>query len=169
MTPLYGHHDEATAYVVEDYPYGFRLRTRIRYWIETAAPGDRLCSQTLNPKTGLWNKPKKSTYTGVGILALDPDGHVSWTGIRENTPMEAIESFQAEHLEHLLPRQRRRLAAIIGYTRAMEHVSFSIRESTGWTPEQRAEADRQERIAQAEVARAIHAETTWAAREIKAQ
>ena len=107
MTPLYGHHDEATAYVVEDYPYGFRLRTRIRYWIETAAPGDRLCSQTLNPKTGLWNKPKKSTYTGVGILALDPDGHVSWTGIRENTPMEAIESFQAEHLEHLERSLRR--------------------------------------------------------------
>ena len=33
--PISGHTDEKTAYVVEDYPYGFRLRTTIRYWVET--------------------------------------------------------------------------------------------------------------------------------------
>ena len=62
-TPLYGHTSEATAYVVADYPYGFRERTQIRYWLEhKPKKGWRFVSQTLNPKTSRWNKPKASTY-----------------------------------------------------------------------------------------------------------
>jgi hypothetical protein len=30
---LLGHIDADTAYVVDDYPYGYRLRCRIRYWV----------------------------------------------------------------------------------------------------------------------------------------
>ena len=51
------------------------------------------------------------------------------------------------------------MLAIIGYTRAMEHVTFSIRESTGWTAEQHAEADRDQRIQQVRVSHAIAIET----------
>ena len=61
--PLYGHTSEATAYVVDDYPYGFQLRTQIKYWLEyKAGKGWRFVSQTVNPKTGRSNKPKASTY-----------------------------------------------------------------------------------------------------------
>lgn len=51
LTPLGGHVDEASAYVVNDYPYGFRLRCKIRYWLEhSLKKGTRFCSQTTNPK-----------------------------------------------------------------------------------------------------------------------
>jgi hypothetical protein len=43
--------DENTAYVVEDYPFGYRVRCRIRYWVEKATKGQkkgeyRLATQT---------------------------------------------------------------------------------------------------------------------------
>ncbi len=78
-TPLKGHTSPETAYVVEDYPYGFRLRTSIRYWLETNGHGTRFVSQTVNPKTGAWNKPKASTYVQLGVMVRDSrDGHIGW-------------------------------------------------------------------------------------------
>lgn len=80
-TALKGHDSADTAYVVADYPYGFRLRTQIRYWLEANKNGTRFVSQTLNPKTGEWNKPKASTYVQLGVMVRDEDtGHISWTG-----------------------------------------------------------------------------------------
>ena len=81
--PLYGHTSEATAYLVEDYPYGFTLRTQIRYWLEhKPKKGWRFVSQTKNPKTGSWNKPKASTYDAWGgAMYLDDNGHVQWEGV----------------------------------------------------------------------------------------
>lgn len=57
--------------IIENYPYGFRLKTKIVYWIETKKNQQRLGSKTLNPKTNLWNKPKYSTYADVMILGKD--------------------------------------------------------------------------------------------------
>ena len=82
--PLYGHTSEATAYLVPDYPYGYTARTKIRYWLEGPKPGKgwRFVSQTENPKTGRWNKPKPSTYADWGaVMYLDADGHVKWEGV----------------------------------------------------------------------------------------
>jgi hypothetical protein len=81
--PLYGHTSEATAYLVPDYPYGFRERTQIRYWLESKpGKGWRFVSQTLNPKTDRWNKPKASTYADWGaVMYLDENGHVKWEGV----------------------------------------------------------------------------------------
>ena len=70
MNQLIGHESPETAYVVEDYPYGFRLRTKIRYWVETTNRGQRGVIQTLNPKTGRWNNPKKTTYSPILIMVL---------------------------------------------------------------------------------------------------
>ena len=82
VEPLYGHTDENSAYVVDDYPYGFRLRTKIRYWMESSSKGWRFVSQTLNPKTQGWNAPKKSTYVDLaGAMFLDEKGHVEWEGL----------------------------------------------------------------------------------------
>lgn len=88
--PLYGHTDEASAYVVDDYPYGFKLRTKIRYWLEfTPKKGYRFVSQTMDPKKSKpelgierWNAPKKSTYAQfAGAMYLDGQGHVQWEGL----------------------------------------------------------------------------------------
>lgn len=84
-TPLYGHDSEQTAYLVEDYPYSFKLRCKIRYWLEMKPKkGFRFVSQTENPKNGRWNKPKASTYAALaGCMYLDSQKHVQWTGLTE--------------------------------------------------------------------------------------
>lgn len=74
---LQGHTCKDTAYEVKDYPYGFRLRTSIFYWIETKiGKGDRLCTYTINPKTGRPNVPKYSTYSTFMYMYLNNQGHV---------------------------------------------------------------------------------------------
>ena len=85
LEPLMGHTTPETAYVVDDYPYGFRLRCKIRYWLDFrpgSGFGFRLVSQTTNPKRSgeVWNKPKASTYCMLAIMGLDESKHVTWTG-----------------------------------------------------------------------------------------
>lgn len=83
---LKGHVSPETAYLVDDYPYGFRLRCKIRYWIEhKIGRGFRFVSQTTNPKNGdVWNTPKASTYASHGgCMLLNEEGHVKWTGLNE--------------------------------------------------------------------------------------
>lgn len=95
---LSGHVSPETAYVVADYPYGFRLRCSIRYWLERDPKrGYRLCSQTTNPKVSatVWNKPKKSTYTMLAVMGLDEQGHVSWTGCSAYD-FDKLEDFRAK-------------------------------------------------------------------------
>ena len=79
VTVLSGHDSPETAYVVDDYPYGFRLRCKIRYWVETNPKhGQRVVSQTTNPKKDgeVWNKSKPSTYSRLRVLYLDEQDHV---------------------------------------------------------------------------------------------
>ena len=93
-TPLYGHTSESSAYVVQDYPYGSK-RSQIRYWLEhKPKKGWRFVSQTLNPKTQRWNKPKASTYTDWGAaMYLDDKGHVQWEGVGAYSDGEKILEF----------------------------------------------------------------------------
>ena len=87
MQILTGHTSQETAYVVDDYPYGFRLRCKIRYWLEhNLRLGYRFVSQTTNPKRAgeVWNKAKASTYCRFGgCMFLDDAGHVKWAGLTE--------------------------------------------------------------------------------------
>jgi hypothetical protein len=86
MKLLSGHVSPETAYLVNDYPYGFRLRCKIRYWLEfKPKKGFRFWSQTTNPKRGdVWNKPKASTFSLFGgAMYLDEVGHVQWSGLSE--------------------------------------------------------------------------------------
>jgi hypothetical protein len=81
VAPLYGYTSEEKSYLVPDYPYGFRKRTEIRYWIEeNKKKGRRFVSQTLDPDRRRWNKPKASTYTeSPAVMYLDEKGHVVWS------------------------------------------------------------------------------------------
>lgn len=96
---LTGHVSPETAYLVDDYPYGFRLRCKIRYWLEyTPRRGFRFWSQTTNPKRPgeVWNKPKASTYCRFGAcMFLNAEGHVEWTGIHEYTDHDKIPAWVA--------------------------------------------------------------------------
>lgn len=92
-TVLRGHVDQDTAYVVDDYPYGFTLRCKIRYWLHTPTKGSaagkvRLMSQTTNPKVPgeRWNKPKGSTYERWAVLIEDARGHVTWWAVSDRGP-----------------------------------------------------------------------------------
>jgi hypothetical protein len=87
MKLLKNHVSPESAFVVDDYPYGFRLRCKIRYWIEYKAKnGFRFMSQTTNPKRPgeVWNKPKASTYYRFGgAMYLNDDDHVQFAGLSE--------------------------------------------------------------------------------------
>jgi len=85
---LVGHTSIDTAYEVKDYPYGFRLRTSIFYWIESKkGVGDRLGTYTINPKNGKPNKPKYGTYSTFMYLVKNEEGHVK---------AESIDSYEKE-------------------------------------------------------------------------
>ena len=87
---LTGHTSAETAYEVDDYPYGFRLRCKIRHWVETAAKGakkgrQRFVSQTTNPKVDgePWNNPKGGTYNLMTFIYLDEQDYVQHFAISE--------------------------------------------------------------------------------------
>ena len=96
MTPIYGHKNESSAYLIEDYPYGYKLRCKIRYWLEyKEGHGYRLVSQTSNPKKGhIWNKPKASTYSNISAcMYLDDNGHVKWNGVGTYSSLPELKKF----------------------------------------------------------------------------
>lgn len=89
ITDTYNHIDKALE--VKDYPYGFRLRTSIFYWIETKkGKGDRFCTRTINPKNGKFNAPKCSTYSPYLYLQTDEKGHIT-TG--------TLSAYHVDHFE----------------------------------------------------------------------
>lgn len=93
---LYGHTDENSAYVVDDYPYG-RERTLMRYWLEYKKnKGYRFVSQTLNPKTKRWNNPHPSTYSNfLLMIRLFSNGHVHSTAPISYSPLDTIRNIRA--------------------------------------------------------------------------
>lgn len=62
---------------VENYPYGYSLRTTLFDSIEfDKKKGYRHVTQTINPKNGLRNKPKKSTYSQFLVRYFDENNHI---------------------------------------------------------------------------------------------
>lgn len=94
---LLGHVSPETAHVVADYPYGFRLRCQIRYWIETKpGHGQRFVSQTSNPKVAglVWNKPKAGIYHPIVVMYVNQEnGHVEHTSLSPYEDLEVVEAF----------------------------------------------------------------------------
>lgn len=129
---IYNHTNPETAHLVKDYPWGFRLRTQIRYWVETSTAkngGQRFCSQTINPKTGLWCKPKKSTYFPIVIMFLDEKDHVDYTCLRMNSDEKYINKFKELHLNNLDEYQKQTLKEVLAFEKVMRNVTFEIVES----------------------------------------
>lgn len=124
---LIGHTSPETAYLVEDYPYGFRLRTQIRYWIDTTKNGQRFVSQTLNPKTGAWNKPKAGTYSEIKILTLNPENnHVESTSLDYNDDETKISAFETNHPEAVDDRAREVIRHLRAHNAAMSKLTWHV-------------------------------------------
>jgi hypothetical protein len=94
------HTSPETAYVIEDYPFGFRLRCKMRVWVETKKnQGMRVMRQTTDPRKAgeVWNTPKKSTYDTIKVLYIDSEtGHLEsagWSGGGHRDNMEFLADF----------------------------------------------------------------------------
>ena len=62
---------------VDNYPYGFKLKTTLFHELEfNAKKGYRVVTTTINPKTDKLNKPKKSTYSPLIVRFYNEDGHI---------------------------------------------------------------------------------------------
>jgi hypothetical protein len=134
---LAGHTSPETAYVVEDYPYGFRLRCKIRYWIETKkGHGQRFCSQTTNPKIAgeHWNKPKCGTYSVLLVLVAQDDpksdqyGYVSTVGLQSGgwSKEEDIQAFEQKYAEGIGDYERKAIQYIRATNFANDHIKYEI-------------------------------------------
>lgn len=67
---------------VENYPYGFRLRTTLFDTMEfDFKKGYRHVTQTINPKTNKENKPKKGVYYHFLLRYYDENNHIKTQGI----------------------------------------------------------------------------------------
>ena len=140
MKALHGHTSEETAFIVNDYPYGFHARTQIRYWIETKGKsgcGMRFCSQTLNPKTGKWNKPKKGTYSVVLGMIQEDNGHIAYQSLASGgwDKEDKIKAFEAFHAP-LTEYQAKAIRYIRATNKANEVIKYEIKPETNNEPRQ---------------------------------
>lgn len=83
LPPIYTNFENA--YLIEDYPYGYTLRTQMKVWVEFGGEkkGFRYATCTLNPKTGQWNKPKYGTYYRAIIMYLDEKGYIQYNALSD--------------------------------------------------------------------------------------
>jgi len=99
---LYGLTDKESSYVVQDYPWGFKLRTQVRYWVESKPKfGQRHAKQTMNPKNGLWCAPKYGIYYTVIVMYLDENNHVQYDAVRPYMDLSEINEFRDTHRDYL--------------------------------------------------------------------
>ena len=113
---------------VNNYPWGFRLKTKRRTWVETDnKKGDRVCFCTLNPKTNKWCAVKKSTYNAIDVLLEDENGHIKSIGLWKSSSKEDLEQFLAKiDYNSLSLLQKKQIERIRSINKVMEKVTFKI-------------------------------------------
>jgi len=114
---------------VKDYPYGFRQRTVKQYWVETTKHGQRVVTRTLNPKTSLWNKPKKSTYSDIRVLYRNRDnGHIENDGLSFTyAGQQELDNFLKDYPEDALSDyQQSQLKLLRAIIKTRKHVKVSL-------------------------------------------
>ncbi len=120
---LTGHTSFETAYIVDDYPYGFRLRCKMAYWLETNKNGTRLVTRTTNPKKAgeVWNKPKASTYAPVKVMYLNPEnGHVETASIGFYADLDKLKAFGETYGAAFTPTDSRIIASLVSMVQKAE-------------------------------------------------
>jgi hypothetical protein len=132
FTVIRGHVSPETAYLVGDYPFGFRLRCKIRYWLERATKGSqkgrvRFVSQTTNPKHGdCWNKSKGSTYSAFDVMYLDEQEHVHHFPLSDYLWPEHFGAFVADGIYGQLDEaERGEVDTLVRVSRIFSPVSWA--------------------------------------------
>nr|BAR36426.1 lipoprotein [uncultured Mediterranean phage uvMED] len=125
---IYNKDSFENAVEVNNYPWGFRFKTKRRTWIETDKnKGDRVCFCTLNPKTNKWCAVKKSTYNAVDVLLIDENNHIKSIGLWKSTSKEDLESFLSKiDYNSLSLLQKKQIERIKAINKVMEKVTFKI-------------------------------------------
>lgn len=116
-----------SAAIAEDYPYGFRLRCKMAYWVEyRQGMGYRPMRCSTNPKkvAEVWNKPKAGTYHNPCIwvvrdtdLSTDNTDYLSFLFFpsHDNVQMEKAKEFLTEYGDQLTDEELKRIKAYILY------------------------------------------------------
>ena len=126
---IYNKNSFENALEVSNYPWGFRLKTKRRTWIETSkTKGDRLCFCTLNPKTEKWCAVKKATYNAVEVLFIDENEHIKSDFIyKYGVNNEKIKDFLCGvDYEQLNDLQKKQIIKLQSMNKVMEKVTFKI-------------------------------------------
>lgn len=111
---------------VDNYPWGFRLKTKRRYWIETTKNGDRFCYATLNPKTDQWCKPKKSTYSAVVIL-VDDNGYITSYSLSKCADKDGVTRVLAAiDYNQLSKAQKQQVCKLKSFNFVMQNVTWTV-------------------------------------------
>ena len=116
---------EETASVCKSYPYG-RLRCVKKYWIETTKNGQRLVTRTQNPKTMVWNKPKKSAYNQIKRLYTNEIGHFKTVSLDYNNKEDKINSFINIFSSSLTSEEVEQIKKMVAYDRGMKHITWKV-------------------------------------------
>jgi len=142
-TIIYNKDSADNAVVVDNYPWGYKLRTKRKYWIETTKRGDRLCYQTLNPKTDKWCAVKKSTYSGIEVLYENEDGHIKTIGLDPQwATKESLAHFQKNvDVTKLTDAQRAKICEAKTILHVNKFVKVEITNVTMMDPEEKAKKD----------------------------
>ena len=113
---------------VSNYPWGFRLKTKRKTWIETNKnQGDRVCYSTLNPKTEKWCAVKKSTYGAVYVLYFDENQHIKSLGVSKCAYAKELEEFMSIiDCNSLSVLQKKQLERIKAIQKVMDKVTVSF-------------------------------------------
>ena len=129
MTELiYTAKDFDSAYIVPNWPWGFKLKTEARFWIETTKVGDRFVQQTKNPKTGKWCKPKKSTYDAVLVLAIKDGNRPSRVGFAKGANGESIaKMIDILDWDKLSDMQKKQVCKWTAWDDVMQNVEFECK------------------------------------------
>jgi hypothetical protein len=130
---LRGHVSFDTAYVQSDYPWGFKLRTERRVWIETAQKGagkgkQRLMVQTKDPRTGRWCAVKAGVYAERVTLLEEVanPGYLTWI----NTTLWHVDEFLALWGAHLTTDESKALGDLSSVVKALnervKHMTLTV-------------------------------------------
>jgi uncharacterized protein YlaN (UPF0358 family) len=124
---LTGHNSFETAYKIENYPWGYKLRTIMYVWIESLPKkGDRVVRQTIDPRTGKLCAAKASTFSNIKALYIAENGHVESTGVNIYTKKENVQK-----LVEMIGMDNLTMPQLTQYKQMMGEVILRENEFTG--------------------------------------
>ena len=123
-------------HIIENYPYGF-LKTKMRYFAETNKKGQRIITQTLNPKTNLWNKEKLGNYYPIVMIYKDlSNNHIEYFSIDAYDYLYTIEPLILSSFDFMSNEQKEQLKYVVSILYTNCFLNVTIGEYTTETEEE---------------------------------